>query len=149
MDEPLPKYSRSTLTRAIKASTGMRIADFAEQKLGLKYHTFITRVRMGGLRIEDLHKICFYTGYKFEFLFPNPLVKRAARPLPLNLDISPSEAIPATTTNAEPVAPRPRKEEHKKGPGSNNPAPASTSGKFEFQLETIDIPLPPERPPVE
>lgn len=74
------------LTKAIQAM-GMSPADFAREYLGLKYNTFQHRIRVGGLSLEDYHRILFHTGKTFEELFPNPYTPPVHR-------ISQSIAIP-------------------------------------------------------
>ncbi len=66
-------YTR--LTKAIKAA-GYSTEQFAKEKLGLKYATMAYRIRAGRLALEDYHKILFYTGKRFEDLFPNPMQPR-------------------------------------------------------------------------
>ena len=82
------------LTRIIKKKTGMRIQDFVKEKLGVNhYNVYRYRVLNDCLKLDDYHKICFYTGQTFEQLFPTPLGGSARNPITLNLSRK-----PATTT---------------------------------------------------
>lgn len=83
------------ITHAIR-ETGMTLTEFVEEKLGDSYVNFYYRLRHNCLRLEDYHKICFYTGRTFEDLFPNPFVKKI-EPIPFRL--------PSTSINA----PNPKK----------------------------------------
>lgn len=58
------------LTLAIQAGTGMTMREFADQVMGLKYGTFLYRIRNGCLRLDDYFKILgALPGYTFETLF--------------------------------------------------------------------------------
>lgn len=82
------------LTKIIKKKTGMRIQDFAKEKLGIHYNLYRYRVLNDCLKLDDYHKICFYTGHTFEQLFQNPLSGGSIRkPITFNL-----ARKPATTT---------------------------------------------------
>lgn len=89
------KYS--ALTQAIRA-TGLSVNEFVTQRLGTSYSNYHYRLSNGVLTIDQLHKICFYTGRSFDELFPNPYIKAPVR-IPLNL----SSGSPAPTTAPAPV----------------------------------------------
>jgi len=58
------------LTLAIQATTGKTMREFADQVMGLKYGTFMYRIRNGCLRLDDYIKILdVLPGYSFETLF--------------------------------------------------------------------------------
>ena len=59
----------SPFIRAIQETTGKRAPEFAETVLGLKYPTFIYRMRNGCLRYGDYLKICEATGLSLADLF--------------------------------------------------------------------------------
>lgn len=88
------------LTLAIQAGTGMTMREFADQVMGLKYGTFMYRIRNGCLRLEDYFKILgALPGYTFETLFWKQLpVAISAR--------QPVETIPAIEIIPEPLRER-------------------------------------------
>lgn len=59
----------SPFIRAIQETTGKRTPEFAETVLGLKYPTFVYRMRNGCLRFTDYLKICEATGLSLADLF--------------------------------------------------------------------------------
>lgn len=85
---------RSIVTAAIQA-TGLTLEEFCQEKLGLKYQNFRNRLKNGGLRLEDYHKLLFYTGKSFDELFPNPLQPQKPEKLPLVLG---SRTLPPLTS---------------------------------------------------
>ncbi len=64
---------RSIISQAIWA-TGMSVKEFVEQRMGLYYIKFHYRLKHGSLRLEDYHKLCYFTGRTFEELFPSPII---------------------------------------------------------------------------
>jgi len=70
------------LTLAIQAGSGMTMREFADQVMGLKYGTFMYRIRNGCLRLEDYFKILgALPGYTFETLFWKQLPVAISSPL--------------------------------------------------------------------
>ncbi len=67
------RKKRDLFTIALQ-EVGLNPRDFVEQHIGGTYQGFRCRVRSGGLRLAEYHKILFFTGKKFEELFPNPMV---------------------------------------------------------------------------
>ncbi len=78
--------TQSNLILAIRA-LGLSTADFAKEKLGINYQTFLYRVRVGKLSHEDIWRILHYTGKTYEQLFPNPYT---IRPKPITLTLGPN-----------------------------------------------------------
>lgn len=62
----------NTLTKAIRKTTGLSMRRFVEDRLGIKYMTFLYRYKNGVLRLEDYHVLSYHTGLTFEELFPSP-----------------------------------------------------------------------------
>lgn len=60
------------LTKAIRKTTGLSMREFVESRLGIKYMTFLYRLKNGVLRLEDYHVLSYHTGLPFEQLFPSP-----------------------------------------------------------------------------
>ena len=68
----LAPYYMNPLTKAIRKTTGMSMRQFVEERLGIKYQTFLYRLKSGVLRLEDYHLLTYHTGLTFEQLFPSP-----------------------------------------------------------------------------
>lgn len=64
----------NTLTKAIRKTTGLSMREFVEERLGIKYMTFLYRYKNGVLRLEDYHALAYHTGMTFEQLFPSPFI---------------------------------------------------------------------------
>ncbi len=62
----------NSLTKAIRKTTGLSMRRFVEDRLGIKYMTFLYRYKHGVLRLEDYHVLSYHTGMTFEQLFPSP-----------------------------------------------------------------------------
>jgi hypothetical protein len=62
----------NTLTKAIRKTTGLSMRRFVEDRMGIKYMTFLYRYKQGVLRLEDYHVLSYHTGMTFEQLFPSP-----------------------------------------------------------------------------
>ena len=62
----------NSLTKTIRKSTGLSMREFVEGRLGIKYMTFLYRLKNGVLRLEDYHVLSYHTGLTFEQLFPSP-----------------------------------------------------------------------------
>lgn len=118
---------RDPVTKAIQ-SIGLSPSEFVRQYLDPKphgYEAFRYRVRNGRLRMDEIHKIIFYTGWSFESLFPNPYKRQPPAKISLNLK-------PTTTTSR--LAPQEKKE------GSVSP---SLTPKKEVKKKEAE-PLPPD-----
>lgn len=87
------------MVNAIRAATGLTMTQFIKEKMNVDYATWYYRFKKGKIKLEDYHKIIFYTGLTFEELFPNPL-KPVARPISLNL----SKSVPKLVVKKKPVS---------------------------------------------
>lgn len=96
-----PLTNRYKIIRnAVKASTGLTMKQFAEEKIGGNYLSFAYRVRKAALKLSDYHTIMFYTGMGFEELWPNPLAPAPISKITLNL--APSKSIFVSPNTPQP-----------------------------------------------
>ena len=93
----------------------MNLKEFVVEKLEMPYINYYYRLKANALRLEDYHRICFYTGRSFEELFPNPLKREPLNTLDLAiktlpLPLSPPSESPTLETIGEAAA-KPLKKE--------------------------------------
>lgn len=78
---------RHPVTKALQ-ERGISPMQFVKDHIGGSYQAFRHRFRNGSLKMDEIHKILFYTGKTFEELFENPYKTR--KKINLNLSVPPA-----------------------------------------------------------